>query len=468
MNTTSASPPLARFRAALYQSVLGLRRDALTELLDAVLSGDGASSLVRHRLSPCFRRGWASAADALSDGSLDVAALRRLLAATMPAAVVAGRLLWVLDGTIWPRPAAKTSPARTWGRWTGSGLPASGIVGAWEYQWLVAVPEASGSWVLPLELGRRDLVAGTATRLAIRQVRAAQAARAATDPRPLLLLDSHYDVGELVAAHLGVDVLARLASNRRFSRPPGPYRGMGRRPIHGPIFRCADPATHGVPDRTQTEVDATYGQVTIDVWERLHTQPAPKIDLTVIRITLARLPRREEAPKPLWLVWHGGELPDDLRTVWHWYQRRFAVEHAFRFLKQVLGGRVSGRGRRRAPIAGAGCWRRGCGSCGWRGRWWRMRACPGSGRRAESGVRDGSGGGWPDFCSAWAPRPSHPECAESRRDAVSASVRDRRRAIPCSAVPRPRPPESAFPPIVTPRRPAPACRNGPVCPNSRF
>jgi hypothetical protein len=77
--------------------------------------------------------------------------------------------------------------------------------------------------------------------------------------------------------------------------------------------------------------------VRLDVWERLHTQPAPHIALTVIRITLAHLPRREQPPKPLWLVWWGGPLPQDLRTVWHWYQRRFAVEHAFRFLKQDLG-----------------------------------------------------------------------------------------------------------------------------------
>ena len=337
MDTTPATPPLARFRAALYQSVLGPRRDALTELLDAVLCGDGATSLVRHSLAPCFRRGWASAPDALADGRLDLAALRRLFAATMPAATVEGRLLWVLDGTIWPRPAAKTSPERTWGRGTGSGLPTSGIVGSWEYQWLVAVPEATGSWVLPLELGRRDLAAGTATTLAIAQVRAAQAVRPPAAPRPLLLLDSHYHVGELVAADLSGDLLARLASNRRFSRLPGPYRGMGRRPIHGAIFRCADPATHGVPDRSQTAVDATYGQVTIEVWERLHTQPAPNIDLTVIRLTLARLPRREEPPKPLWLVWTGPDLPQDLRTLWRWYQRRFTVEHAFRFLKQDLG-----------------------------------------------------------------------------------------------------------------------------------
>jgi hypothetical protein len=337
MNTTSASPPLARFRAALYQTVLGLRRDALCEVLDAVRSGAGASSLVRHSLSPLFRRGWSSACDALADGSLDVPALRRLFAQHSPAPRVGQRELWVLDGTIWPRPAAKTSPARTWGRWTGSGLPESGIVASWEYQWLVRVPGSAGSWVLPLEVGRRDVAAGTATTLAIRQLRAALAARPPQAPRPLLLLDSHYDVGEVVCAGVPVDILARLASNRRFYRAPGPYAGMGRRPIHGPVFRCADPTTHGLSDRTQFATDPAYGLLRIDVWERLHTQPAPQVELTVIRITLAHLPRREEPPKPLWLVWWGGALPQDLRTIWRWYQRRFAVEHAFRFLKQDLG-----------------------------------------------------------------------------------------------------------------------------------
>ncbi len=59
--------------------------------------------------------------------------------------------------------------------------------------------------------------------------------------------------------------------------------------------------------------------------------------MTVLRITVAHLPRRDTPPAPLWLVWHGQDLPRDLRDVWHWYQRRFTIEHAFRFLKQDLG-----------------------------------------------------------------------------------------------------------------------------------
>ena len=334
---TTPTSPLARFRAELYQSVLGMRRDALFELLDAVLSGDGATSLVRHSLAPCFRRGWASAPDALSDGSLDVAALRRLVAHNTPVPPLGSRELWVLDGSLWPRPAAKTSPERTWGRFVTSGTPQSGIVGGWEYQWLVRVPDSSGSWCLPLAVARRDLAAGTATTLAIRQLRTALAVRPAAAARPLLLLDSHYDVVELIEAGVPVDILARLACNRRFYRRPGPYAGKGTPRKHGPVFRCAEPATHGLSDRTQFSLDPDYGLVRIDVWTGLHTQPAPLVELTVLRVRLGRLPRREQPPKPLWLVWYGGALPTDRRVVWRWYQRRFAVEHLFRFLKTDLG-----------------------------------------------------------------------------------------------------------------------------------
>ena len=336
MDTTPASP-LARFRGELYQTALAMRRDALFETLDAVLSGAGATSLVRHSLTPGCQRGWASLCDALSDGRLDVAALRRLFVQTLPPPGAGERPLWVIDGTLWPRPAAKSSPERTLGRFVTGGTPQSGIMAGWEYQWLVAIPEASGSWGLPLEVARRAPGAGTATILAIAQLQAVSPLHPVDAPRPVLLLDSHYDVAALVRSALGVDLLARLRSNRRFYRHPGPYSGTGAPRKHGPVFRCADPTTHGTPDQTQCYDDPTHGLVTIDLWERLHSQPAPTLELSVLRVTVARLPRRDKPPAPLWLVWHGAERPSDLRALFRWYQRRFAVEHLFRFLKHDLG-----------------------------------------------------------------------------------------------------------------------------------
>jgi hypothetical protein len=170
--------------------------------------------------------------------------------------------------------------------------------------------------VLPLDAARRGPAAGTATALAIRQLRAALALRPATAPRPVLVLDSRYDVPELVQAQLGIDLLARLARNRRLYRPPGPYRGCGAPPKHGPLFRLGDPSTHGPPDWTQTATDAAYGQVTIDGWARLHAAATPAIEVTVVRVTVAQVPRQGGPPKPLWLAWHGGALPADRRLLW--------------------------------------------------------------------------------------------------------------------------------------------------------
>lgn len=348
MDTTPAPPPLARFRAALYQTALGARRDALFELLDAVLTTPHVGSLVQLSLAPVFRRRWASTTDALADGTLAVDALRRLFVQTLPTPPPDQRPLWAIDGSIWPRPDATTSPERTWGRFVTGGTPESGIIGAWEYQWLVALPEPSGSWLLPLEVARREPAAGTPTQLALQQVRAVLTSAPAPAPRPVVVLDSQYDLATLGGAGLAVDWLGRLACHRRFYRAPPSYRGTGRPRTHGPVFRLKDPATQGEPVSRHTWPDPDYGTVTITAWSRLHTQPAPTVDLTVLRVEVAHLPRRATPPAPLWLAWHGAALPADRRVVWRWYQRRFAIEHGFRFLKQTLGWTAI---RPRAPAA---------------------------------------------------------------------------------------------------------------------
>ena len=75
----------------------------------------------------------------------------------------------------------------------------------------------------------------------------------------------------------------------------------------------------------------------VDVWEQLHVQGAADAPFTIVRVQVERLPRHTKRPKPLWLAWIGGPLPDDLHDLWRWYTRRFIVEHGFRFLKHDLG-----------------------------------------------------------------------------------------------------------------------------------
>ncbi len=330
---------LRHVRRALYDG-LGLRQDSLFDLLDAVLSAPGPVPLVPLSLCPAFRRRWPSTCDALSDGTLDVPALRALLLAHLPASTDA-RPVWGGDGTVWPRPAAATSPQRTSEHAPSDGVPQTTIVAGWASQWLVAVPEPSvgGSWALPLDVDRRGPTAATPTQAAIAQVRRARHTQRTLDPaspRPVVALDSGHDPSQLAVADLDADVVVRLAKHRVFRRAPGPYRGRGAPAKHGPPFRLKDPATHGAPDRTARTEHPAYGTVTVDAWMGLHAEDGAAGVFTVVRVQVEHLPRHA-APQPLWLAWVGGPLPDDLLDIWHWYLARFTVEHLFRLLKQTLG-----------------------------------------------------------------------------------------------------------------------------------
>src|SRR5438270_4776267 len=186
--------------------------------MDAVLTAPERRPLVRLSLCPCFRRRWSSTCDALADGSLDANAVRALCAAQAPQPARGERPVWAVDGTHWPRPAASTSPARTWEYRPLPGKPQQGVVPAWAYHWLVQVPEPEGSWVLPLDVQPRGPTADTPTHVAIRQIARVRAGQTPEVPRPVVALDSAHEVGQLAQAHLDVDLVVRLAKNRVFRR----------------------------------------------------------------------------------------------------------------------------------------------------------------------------------------------------------------------------------------------------------
>jgi DDE superfamily endonuclease len=328
---------LRHFRKELYGS-LGLRQDSLFELVDAALTAAHRSTLVRLSLTAAFRRRWPSTCDALADGSIELGAMRALFARTLvDSAVVDGRPVWAIDGTNWPRPAARTSAERTWEYRPLPGWPQTGVVPAWAYQWLVAVPDVAGSWVLPLDVQRRGPAAKSATTVALEQIASVRAAQPANARRPVVTLDSGYDLETLARASVDADLLVRLIKSRVVYRPPLKRPGRGRPRLHGTPFRLADKRSHGKP-RQSTQLDhPLYGMVQIDAWNDLHVRGAPEAPFSVIRVQVERLPKMKQKPYPLWLAWIGGPLPADLGAVWHWYLRRFTVEHAFRFVKQTLG-----------------------------------------------------------------------------------------------------------------------------------
>jgi DDE superfamily endonuclease len=321
MQTPPAWETLKQFRLAAYRT-LGHRKDSLFELMEAVLAGPGPATLVRLSLAGVFRRAWPSAPDALADGEVDAERCRELVQTTAiepPPPVPGqadGRPVWALDGTVWPRPAAGTSPERTSGHRTTAGIPQDGVVPGWEYEWLVEVPAPGTGWVLPLDVERRGPRAGTPTAVAMGMLREALARRPADAARPVAALDSGYEPVQVARAELPIDVLVRLRSNRVCYRAPGPYQGRGAPRKYGGVFRLADPVTHGTPDASRTLADPQCGRVQIDAWRDLRAKGAADAPFTIVRVQLERLPRRVKPPAPLWLAWIAGELPADLGDLW--------------------------------------------------------------------------------------------------------------------------------------------------------
>jgi DDE superfamily endonuclease len=348
---TAALGTVAEFRQHVY-NCLTRRRDAVFDLIDALACHAGpVSSLPALSLEPEFRRGHGALYSALADGGLDEARVRELLLDTVPA----GRdgLVWFAgDVSGWPRPDAATSPQRV-AMFDKSARTAAGhpITSGWPFAVMVGVEWGATSWVAPVDavrLGPADTLTGV-TLAAIERVVAglAGAGRAETAG---FVFDAEYDLMAISHRWAGrAHVVGRLRSNQVFHADPGPEpprRGRCRR--HGEKITLNVPGTLGSPDR-QAEVDSPrYGRVRLSAWDGRHRRltregfwdehpgALPIVRGSVIRVELARLPGGGVPDRPMWL-WHAGPVVLDLVSVFAAYQRRFDIEHFFRFCKQWLG-----------------------------------------------------------------------------------------------------------------------------------
>jgi hypothetical protein len=100
---------LEKFRQAIYDC-LGKAKDAVFELMDAVLTSPSIPSFVSLSQSPVFRRQWSSIYAALHDSRPPKRKLMKLLVqeiATDEQPFLAG------DHSFWARPEAKTLKERT-------------------------------------------------------------------------------------------------------------------------------------------------------------------------------------------------------------------------------------------------------------------------------------------------------------------------------------------------------------------
>lgn len=316
---------LKYFRQSIYYR-LGNAKDALFDLMDAVLTTRSISSFVELSLSPLFRRKWPSIYKALQDAHPSRQLLMEAYAKEIPPSeliVLAG------DHTAWPRIYAKTLRERTYEH---QPQPLSGvkpITLGQGYSSIAWIPEAQGSWALPL-LHERITSFETPLEKAATQLR--QVCLQLTG-LILFLADSEYGCAPFLkqSADILCDQLLRLRPNRVLYQEPPPYQGKGRPRKHGAKFALKAPDTWHEPQEQLMFEDNELGQVRVRCWTSLHFKQAAEHPFSIILI------ERLDAPssKPLWLVWISKQ---DLSVtqLWRQYLRRFALEHWYRFVRQRL------------------------------------------------------------------------------------------------------------------------------------
>src|SRR5487761_1201960 len=243
---------LSRFRRD-FHACLTARADELPELADAGLcAGSPVRSLAGLSLAPGHRRGHGALYDAVNNGRIEIARLRRALAGLPLPRAADGRLMLAVDVSNWLRPGAATSPDRMFCHVYGRGKGQAQMIPGWPYSVIAALEPGRTSWTAVLDAVRLG-PADDATAVTAAQVRDV-ITRLITaghwrdgDPAILVIFDAGYDVTRLawLLADLPAELLGRLRSDRVLQLPAPPRQpGTNGRPSkHGGELALADPAT---------------------------------------------------------------------------------------------------------------------------------------------------------------------------------------------------------------------------------
>lgn len=297
------------FRHAVSGSFLR-GKDALFNLLDALVSESEAQSLVELSLSPHFQRTWDSVYEALSDGRIDEQRLRNLFVDSLARPQAEHPLRIGIDASNIARPKAVTSQDRSGQKVPNLPEGEAAITYGWQFSTVVALPESPSSWTYVLDQSR----VGTSTTAA--QVALTQLERLAPHlpKKTIAYLDRGYDSAWLwcQCTQLPIEgVLIRLKGNRCFFRPaPAPTGKRGAPRKHGDKLQPSDKASHADPTGQWRGQDQAGRPVEISWWQQMHLKNAEWMDLTVIRIVRPTACQTKRDPRTSWFVWIGDPQAD--------------------------------------------------------------------------------------------------------------------------------------------------------------
>jgi hypothetical protein len=317
---------LIAFRQAGYD-LLGRACDALFELGDAVIQLPDVQSFVELSCAPVFRRKWSSAYEALQDGRPDRSGLMQLY---LRQSAPERRLVLVGDHTAWSRIWAETLAERSY-QHAPNAIPGQRPVTIGQgYSTLAIIPEAHGSWVLPL-LHERITNQKPIETAAHQLEQVCQQLQV----RPLSLWDSEYGTAVFLRATADVpaDKLLRLRGNLCLEGPTKPRKPKGSPPKHGIKFNFKDPTTWWSPDQLVQYTDPEFGPLTVRIWKGLRFGKALDCSMLVAQVERQQASGTRRQPRLLWFAWVGEEPPEQW---WRLYTHRYPIEHWYRFAKGRL------------------------------------------------------------------------------------------------------------------------------------
>jgi DDE superfamily endonuclease len=332
---------LIEFRQAIYDHAFLARRDALFDLLDALISEGSVSSFAMLSLSSRFQRKWPSLYGAVEDGELDRQWLRTYLARQIPSQ---GIQVFPIDGSAWPRPRSKVLDDRQYVYQASSAVNGGTVTIGYPYSLLEWCAEPHTSWSLPVDV-RRVPSTQTAQEVGAEQIQALAQARAdILEGLDIVAADGKYGNAGFLRRVKGLPcgILTRLRCDRvLYGAPLAPIpHQKGRHRVHGARFAFKEPETWGIPDELIELEDPYWGQVRLERWQGLHEKKGTDVPYEVIRACVHL--ERPKPPAALWLAWlapqpMSTDLAVTVETIWRAYGCRWPVEPGIQFRKETLG-----------------------------------------------------------------------------------------------------------------------------------
>jgi hypothetical protein len=361
MNLNEHVTQIKQFRQEVYQN-FNKRADTLMNLLDALSSNTRAQSVVELSMNAAFQREYSALFTALDEWDTEKAGktLAQLAGPYLPKP--AGRPFWLIGTDVTPQPRvhAQTLEDRSFVHQPNTIKSNKPITIGHAYSSMVLFPEEENEhgpvWAVPLSVKR---VKSSEDKEMVGALQVQTLLDDETLPFHNELCVEVEDSGYSKPAFLAKNrkktnliTVTRARNKRTFYRQPlavGGEEGAGHPTWYGAPFKLPNETTWHAPDTTTTTTKVSLSgktyRVEIEGWNNMLMRgeripvilPMHQHPFTLVRIRLFNAQDELAFQRPLWLIVMGERRYEiTLLHIFQAYQRRYDIEHFFRFGKQRL------------------------------------------------------------------------------------------------------------------------------------